>query len=279
MINQGIYNEVVFSKETGDIKKDQFNVISDIYTWRIDKQNTNDVFYTMTFNYEDNEKAWPFIIDYDTVTPLLGTRNVENNTITVQVPKEGSIGLMTYNNNFNDIESHWSKDIVELLASRMIINGYTDNTFKPDNTISRAEFITMLVKSIEGKQSSNESIFKDVDKNNWASPYITRAYNNGWISGNSNNQFFPNTKITREQIVSILMRVHNNLAGEIETQNIKFVFEDTNQISNYARESMKQAVQLGIIQGYENKLNPQGKASRAEAAVFLSRFLELLNKL
>lgn len=70
----------------------------------------------------------------------------------------------------SDIPTHWAKADVERSVQLGFINGYEDGTFRPDNTITRAEFTSALVGAMKYSRSAKSSVF--VDDNNWAEPYI-----------------------------------------------------------------------------------------------------------
>ena len=80
------------------------------------------------------------------------------------------------NNSFNDTSNHWASSYIETVKSKGIINGYSDNTFKPDNKVTRAEAIVMISKmSNREPLKTEEKTFKDVSRNHWAYEYIESA--------------------------------------------------------------------------------------------------------
>gem|GEM_PF-2062474 len=109
---------------------------------------------------------------------------------------------------FSDVSSGaWYYEAVITLADKGVISGYTDGTFRPNASITRAEFVTMLSKFTS--VSSGSSPFSDVTTSHWAYDYIVSATAKGWIGGYTDGTFRPNQGITRAEAV----RVTNVLLG------------------------------------------------------------------
>ncbi len=114
--------------------------------------------------------------------------------------------LGPYSAVFSDVkETAWFATPVKTLASLGVINGYKDGTFRPNETITRAEFVKMLA-SITGA-SGGECTFSDVSAANWARSYIAAAAANGWVTGYSDGTFRPSRTITRAEAVVVVNRV------------------------------------------------------------------------
>ncbi len=112
-----------------------------------------------------------------------------------------------YTTSFSDV-SGWYATQVKTLASLGVINGYTDGTFRPNNSVTRAEFVTMLV-NLTGISGGSAS-FSDVSDKHWAKAAILAAAGQGWVKGYNENGaslFKPNNKITRAEAVVITNRV------------------------------------------------------------------------
>ena len=174
---------------------------------------------------------------------------------------------------FTDIDNHWSKDAVMEMYSYGIVNGYEDSTYRPDNTVTRAEFAKMLYSAVvkEGGIDAAENPFADV-QTAWYSIPIISLYNSGVISGTSENSFDPQADLTREQMVTMIVRCAQtydifDLIPD-QSKNISD-FSDADQISEYAQESFTYAYQAGIVSGTQNQLLPSKVTSRAEVAQIL----------
>lgn len=168
-----------------------------------------------------------------------------------------------------DVQNHWAqKNINELIASG-IAGGYPDGSFRPDNTITRAEFATMLVKAFN-LQKQGGKVFADSEQH-WAKEYISRATASGVVSGYDAENFGPDKLITREQMAVMISK-----AAKVLLKAEAMHFADSASISEWAKEAVLAANQSGIMKGYpDNTIRPQGSASRAEAVTVIVNALTL----
>lgn len=116
---------------------------------------------------------------------------------------------------FPDIASGWYKEAVETVAGLGILGGYEDGTFRPNNKITRAEFVTIAVGF--DTLAPTENNFTDVKDTSWAAPYITTAAAKGWVSGDGDGAFRPNAGITRAEAVTVLNKMLGR-KGDAEIQ-------------------------------------------------------------
>ena len=164
-----------------------------------------------------------------------------------------------------DIDGHWAEKSIKELIAHGAIDGYPDRTFKPDNSITRAEFVSILVKAF-AMQPHRGTVFADT-AGHWAEEVISTAAYNGVVEGYGNNKFMPDEYITREQMAHMIVNV-TKLASVIED----ITYKDQSSISEWARESLTNAVKNGIIEGYpDNTVRPQANATRAEAATVIAK--------
>ncbi len=168
-----------------------------------------------------------------------------------------------------DITNHWAGERINNLVARGAIKGYPDNTFQPDNTITRAEFTTVVVKAFN-LTNSNGKVFADTS-GHWAKDYIAAATAAGIVGGYNDSIFGPNDPVTREQMAAIIVKADNLTAAAAENQ-----FTDSSSIAGWAREAVATAVNNQIIRGYpDNTFKPGGKATRAEAVTVIVNALNL----
>ena len=100
---------------------------------------------------------------------------------------------------FTDIdESHWAFESVSVLTTDGTINGYSDGSFKPDGTVTRAEFVKMLGKSSEARNAD----FVDVDSSHWAYEYVMYS----GLDGDESNNFRPDEAILRSDVANLLYK-------------------------------------------------------------------------
>lgn len=172
---------------------------------------------------------------------------------------------------FSDILNHWAKSDIEKMCGLKIINGFEDGTFRPDNYVSRAEFVKMLTAILDIKPESGD-IFDDVKSSDWYAPYIAAAYNNNIIKGLTKTSFAPNEKISRQDAVTVVYRaVSEILKDDASSVN----FGDENDTADYANEAVKALSANGLISGSDGKFYPLNNMTRAEAASFLLRVYNL----
>ena len=164
-----------------------------------------------------------------------------------------------------DIKGHWAYDSIKQFIDKGYINGYDDKTFKPDNSITRAEFVKIVNRVFNYTESIEEN-FIDVDNSNWYYEEICIGVKQGYINGYSDGTFRPNEFITREEVASIVKRITN-----LE-KNRSLKFADDFEIGDWAKSSVYALADNGIMHGYEdNTFRPKNKITRAETVVTLSR--------
>lgn len=172
---------------------------------------------------------------------------------------------------YSDMENHWAKDDILLLASMGLLKGYPDGTFKPNNIITRAEFATLLTRVLELEQGQitpvSTSNFQDVNENHWFFDYVAKleANKNLNVKYYANTRLNPNEPITRQEIALWI-------SSELPTTKEKTNFADQNTIKYV--EEVNQAVSAGILKGYpDGNFKPSQSATRAEAAALVIRVL------
>ena len=113
---------------------------------------------------------------------------------------------------FTDVKStDWFADSIMKLSGKDIITGYPDGTFKPNKSITRAEFAAIASKYIKNPKAADET-FSDVPMNHWAKDAIAMVKAEGWISGYTDGTFKPDAPITRAEAVSIVNRMFDRAA-------------------------------------------------------------------
>ena len=257
-----------------------FRLVGNVYEFTVgDKKSysfAKKVTIKLNFNPNEigtNEK--PAIHYYDeTPGQWVNTGGtVSGNTITAQVNhftkfavmavKEEPVPVEPQEPILKDISGHWAADNINKLVALGAINGYPDGSFKPNNTITRAEFATVLVKAFK-LENQDGKIFGDT-ANHWAKDYIAAAAANGVVQGYDAATFGPNDLISREQMAVMIVKAANLESAAEETR-----FVDSGSISGWAKEAMTTATSNQIIKGYpDNTVRPQGNATRAEAVTVI----------
>lgn len=173
---------------------------------------------------------------------------------------------------FADVaEGAWYYDAVSYVYANGLMDGVSASEFAPDTTLTRAMLVTILWR-MEGEPVVNYLMpFTDVDGGAWYAEAVRWAASEGIVTGVSDTSFAPNAEITREQLAAILHRYADepataaNLAG----------YADGASVSAYAVDAMSWCVEHDIITGTTaTTLEPQGTATRAQAAAMLMRFAD-----
>lgn len=117
---------------------------------------------------------------------------------------------------FTDVSAkEWYNSYISYLEKYDIIKGYSDGTFKPDEQITRAEFVTMCTRfytMFGDVKTSNKNSFTDTKNNHWAYGFINNAVAMEWIKGYADGTFRPDENITRAEVVTIVNRVTDRSA-------------------------------------------------------------------
>lgn len=191
-----------------------------------------------------------------------------------QTAKNELLFLEDSSYDFKDINKYWAREEILELSYMDIIKGYDDGTMKPDRTISREEFVAMLVRAI-GIETDDEfkKSYTDITDSNWSSKYIAAAKENGLLSIFSGYYFYPYKEITREEMAVITSKAVQNadITGEVRN------FKDIQQYYKY-KDDIDRVTALGIITGLpDGSFNPKGNATRAQAAAVIGRVLGTLD--
>ena len=180
--------------------------------------------------------------------------------------------------NFTDINGHWAKEHILFTVSRGLFSGTSETTFSPNTTLTRGMFVTALgrLAGINPADYQNRK-FTDVKANAYYSPYVNWAASKGIVSGTTSSTFAPDSSITREQMAVIMKNYADKMGYSIPKTLAAVTFADNAQISSWAKDAVKAMQQAGVLSGKENnRFDPQGNATRAEAATVLHRFVEIV---
>ena len=174
---------------------------------------------------------------------------------------------------FSDIDGHWAEAEIEEMTAAGYLNGYGDGSFRPDNSVSRAEFVKIMVEMF-GEQTAYTGYFTDVAASAWYAGYIGGALDKGWITGVSGSLFLPEDQISREDAVTVIYRMLLSEYAFGGSSGDPSVFADFDEVSTYAREAVLTLAENGILLGSDGRFFPQNAITRAEAAVVCLRVLE-----
>jgi len=166
-----------------------------------------------------------------------------------------------------DYDGHWAQEYIDIARDRGWMNGYTDGTFRPNASITRAEFAVMLWRTLGEPAPAGACPFADVADDAWYADAVTALYEAGIISGVGNNLFAPNITLTREMGFVMLARAFKLTPTNPEAYA---GFSDADTVSAWARDAVSALMELGYISGVGgNQSAPQKALTRGEMATLL----------
>jgi len=174
-----------------------------------------------------------------------------------------------------DIKEHWGQDFIAKLNvdvnGNKIINGFPDGSFKPDESVSTEQFITMTVKALGFNPE------KDIE--NWSKPFVDIASQYNLINSDEFKDY--STNITREQMISIIVRAvtlkNKDAPKQIVLNRSKNKIKDYNNISDEYKDDIVFAYSLGITKGMgDGNFAPTNYSTRAQACTMIVKLLEKL---
>jgi len=174
--------------------------------------------------------------------------------------------------NFRDIQGHWAQAYIEALAGIDVIAGFPDGTFRPSESVTRAQFAAIIAKAFSPTPQKAASDFVDVSRNFWAYQVIQTAYRGEFLSGYPGRVFRPDERIPK---VQVLVSLASGLKLRSEDTSVLSVYTDAAQIPNYALSAVAGATTRELVVNYPtlSQLNPNQNASRAEVAAFVYQAL------
>ena len=180
---------------------------------------------------------------------------------------------------FNDIsDTEWAREAIESLSGKGILNGDGNGMFRPNDFVTRSEFVKISVMAMKLSDDSAKCSFKDVSENDWYYPFAASAVKCGIINGDDDNRFRGSANISREDVAVILYRLCllKNVTFE-RTENEPEAFADEENVSDYAKAAVGYLHSAGLINGSDDNLfNPKNGATRAETSVMIYRLQKFI---
>lgn len=205
----------------------------------------------------------------DTLDVILDNNTPKEQTIELKDVK--AVENITFKTVFSDIAGHWAESRILEAVKAGFVSGYEDGTFKPDKTVTRAEFATLLNNAMKN-MSIAEINLSDVKKNDWFYKQVQKSIAVGFFSGYENNTFRPNNPITRQEVAKVINSAIT--AGSIDGDGATRL-KDYGSIQEWAKPSVNIAYNKGYIMGYPDKLYKPIKAlTRAEAVKIIYEILD-----
>ncbi|WP_182302566.1 S-layer homology domain-containing protein [Cohnella cholangitidis] len=179
---------------------------------------------------------------------------------------------------FSDIQKHWARADIELLASKALLKGISEDTFAPNQLITRAEFATLLAQALGLREDKSAAKFSDITGTESYAGYVGAAAKAKIVSGKNDGSFRPDENITREQmavmIANAIRFVGKNSGNKADADKVLAKFKDQAQISKWAKLSVLEVVEAGIMNGAKaDRFSPSEFVTRAEEAAIVKRLL------
>ena len=190
------------------------------------------------------------------------------------------VAFIDYESSFIDVaKDAWYRAAVDFVAGRGLFSGIGENTFAPEETLSRGMFITALYRLEEPEIQTLDLPFADVPTGAWYEKAAIWGRLVGIASGDGDGAFRPDDAVTREELAVMLYRYGQLLNLSTSGRDSLSAFTDSGDVSDWARDAVAWAVDSGMINGDENgRLAPGATATRAEAAAMLQRFIFFMMK-
>jgi parallel beta-helix repeat protein len=175
---------------------------------------------------------------------------------------------------FSDLGNHWGATFIQGLVTRGLIRGFPDGTFKPEASITRAEYAAIVAKTFDlpRQRGTGKGVFADVSADFWASAAIAQSASMGFVSGFPDGTFRPQQNLTR---VQALVSLVSGLGLRGGNPDLLQFYGDRAQIPSYATEDLATATQRRLVVNYPklNQLEPMRSITRAEVAASIYQAL------
>lgn len=207
-----------------------------------------------------------------------GAYNAATGQVEFSTAAFGNYAVFYKDVTFQDIsEVSWAQASIDALAAREIIRGVSETSFVPNSPVTRAEFVTLLMRAFSfDHEQATSNTFSDIDQEDWYYSSTATARQLGIISGREDGSFGAGDEISRQDMAVMAYRTLLALNASIQTNAGSKVFDDWAEISDYAVEAVSTMQKAGILEGSDGSFMPNDNTTRAQAAVIIYR---LLNKL
>jgi hypothetical protein len=168
----------------------------------------------------------------------------------------------------------WAQAAIDSLAARGIVHGVGEERFAPSRSVTRAEFLAMLIGALELGDDGAEASFTDVDRKHWYYGAVASAQKLGIVKGKPDGSFGANATITRQDMAVMVYRALQAKGVVLQAEKAAEPFSDQTLIGGYASEAISALQRAGLMAGTGNgAFTPQAEATRAQAAAVIFRIL------
>ncbi|TLS51539.1 hypothetical protein FE782_13610 [Paenibacillus antri] len=214
-----------------------------------------------------------------------GVLDSKKTTLSVELTTFGVYAVMSTEKTFADLSGHWSRRDVEALASRFVVDGFEDGSFRPEQPLTRAQFGKLLVEALVRREDGDAEpdavpTFVDVPAGAWHYDAIARAAALGLVKG-SDGRFRPDDAVTREEMAVLIVRAlglesqAKSTADRLAREGSVGAFRDGADIAAWAIGAVELARELGLMNGMgDGAFSPASASTRAQGAAMILRLME-----
>lgn len=195
--------------------------------------------------------------------------------VPVEVKPSVDDSQTTENTTFADVsKEHWAHDSIEMLYEKGIVNGTGETSFSPEKTVTREQYLSMLVRAFDFTAENADAEFSDVEKDSWYFDAVAVAQSLGICGGYEDGSFGIGKEITREEMAVMAYRSALLAQISVDASDENIEWKDSGEISHFAYDAVAALNNAGIIKGIsEDKFSPKTTTTRAQAAVIIQRLL------
>lgn len=261
-----------------------FNVAAEAGGKRVEVNNFGNVYVTRTITLDSpvaSAGATAVVIDPATgemsFVPSVFYTDAGKTVVTIKRNSNSVYGVVkTASPSFSDLANHWSKQDVELMAGKLLVNGQASGRFAPDARITRGEFASLLIRGLGlAPDASAVSGKKDLNGSEWYAGALGAALKAGLLDGFEDGTLRGQANITRAEMAVMLNRALKAAGKTAPSGAGTAAFADQGQIPSWAADAVAVSSAAGLVEGVSgNRFAPSAQATRAEAAVMLKRLLQ-----
>lgn len=180
---------------------------------------------------------------------------------------------------FSDItEAAWAAEYIKYAAENGIMTGGGDGTFRPNDAVTRAEFLKILIVSLKLSDETPQTAgFSDVPTGAWFEGYVNTGVSLGVVNGTSKTEFSPNAPVSRQDAAVMIQRAVSAAGLKLHIAGDAQEFTDGADISDYAVAAVTELSSAGVINGYEDgTFCPNHSMLRSETAKVVYSMISVL---
>lgn len=180
---------------------------------------------------------------------------------------------------FEDVPpDHWAKPYIDGLSGRGIVQGFPDGTYRPDQSVTRAEVAAQLAQAFPQLPPVEAAVvFGDVPPDHWGRDLIDQAVAQGFLRGYPGDEFQPEVLIPRVQVL-VALAAGLQMPIPARPEQVLSPLQDREEIPAWARRSVAAAIATQIANPDGQQLLPTRPATRAEVAAMIYQALVYLGE-